>query len=448
MAKKGTEIKKREVVIKGKKFERSAFQKTGYKGVTFTKSASHSPSGEPVRTYYIQYRTKVNGSKKSIFEKAMIRDPADNSKWIPARTVQEASGLRSDKTRKENPELPNSVRRDQEAQAKKDEADRPTLDWLWAKWKADPEQGHLVKEDGSIDFSVGKRGSLKADLRYRKHISADPDDVKKRLEDAPDAPPAIGDREPSSLTSTDIDNFRLYLANHYSRETTKSIIGLVTRIARYGASKEYCAGMSFPIILRGKALGKETRKKRAPNKAEYTNYLATCDTWPDKQAGNFQKFIALTGIRRSSVRDLERKDVDLVNKRVLLRDSKTGDIVIALSNNAVALLREHLDLPRNLGNPFVFMGSDPSGKRSQKQIDTIPRKIATAAGLPADMDPCHAFRRFLATRLKKYGTKTGMDAGGWRDPKMLLHYQSSEEDEVRDALNEEDAKIEETIETA
>lgn len=437
MKKKGSGIKTREVVIKGKTFVRSAFNPTRYPGVTVTESASHSADGEPLRTYYIQFRL----AGRSFFEKALVRDPADDSRWIPARTVVEASGLRAAKIAGD--ELPTSVRREQEAAAKKAETGKWTFDRLWEAWKADPEQGHLDK-NGEVDLKQGKRGTLKADLRYGKHISASPEDIKKRMEDSPDAPPAIGGREPKDLTSDDIDRFRLYLANHYSRETTKSIIGLVTRIARYGASKGYCAGLSFPVILRGKQLGKEPKKKRAPNAAEYATYLSTCDAWPDKQAGNFQKFIAYTGIRRASARNLKRGDVDLVNKTVLLRDSKTGDVKIALSNNAVALLREHLDLPRNLGNPYIFTGSDPDGKRSQKQIDTIPRKIANAAGLPADLDPCHAFRRFLATRLKKYGTKVGMDAGGWKDPKMLLHYQSATADDVRDALNEEDARIAES----
>jgi|GEM_PF-1863242 len=418
MRKKGAVNKTRQVEIRGKKFERAAFMPTKYPGVTCTESASHSADGEPVRTYYLQYRL----AGRSIFEKAMVREtPGDDSRWVPARTVIEASGLRAAKIAGD--ELPNAVRREWEVAAKEAEAGKWTFDRLWAAWKADPEQGHLNKK-GEVDLKRGKRGTLKADLRYQKHIA-----------------PVFGDREPSSLTSDDIDKFRLDLAAEKSRETTKSIIGLITRLSRYGASKEYCAGLSFPIILRGKALGKETRKKRAPNAAEYAAYVEACKAWPDVQAGHFQLFIAYTGIRRGSVRDLERGDVDLVNKRVLLRGSKTGNIVIALSNNAVALLREHLDLPRNLGNPFVFTGSDPSGKRSQKQIDTIPRKIATAAGWPLELDPSHALRRFLATRLKRYGTKVGMDAGGWKDPKMLLHYQSATADDVRDALNEEDAKI-------
>jgi len=431
MKKKGAESTTRKVTIKGRTFERAAFIPTRYPGVTYTESASHSLTGEPIKTFYIQFRL----AGRSYFEKALIRDPADDSKWIPAGSVVEASGLRASKVAGD--ELPTSVRREREEAAKEAEAGKWTFDRLWEAWKADPEQGHLNKKR-EVDLKRGKRGTLKADLRYGKHISADPEDVKNREKDAP---PPLGDREPSSLTSTDIDNFRLYLSEHYSRETTKSIIGLVTRIARYGASKEYCAGLSFPIILRGKQLGREAKKKRAPNAAEYAAFLATCDAWPDKQAGNFQKFVAYTGIRRGSVRDLKRGDIDLVNKTALLRDSKTGDVKIALSNNAVALLREHLDLPRNLGNPYIFTGSDPDGKRSQKQIDTIPRKIATAAGWPLELDPSHSLRRFLATRLKRYGTKVGMDAGGWKDPKMLLHYQSAQEDEVRDALNEEDAKI-------
>lgn len=388
----------------------------GHPGVKYLLSAAHSPDGKPERTYYIRYRTP-DGVQH--FERA----------GKLATTPAKADGVRRDRSL--GKELPNVVRREEKEAAKKAEAGKWTFDKLWTAWQRDPEQGHL-NEKGEVDLTQGKRGTLKTNQRYVKHIKV-----------------PFGDREPKNLTSDNIDKFRLSLAKKYSRETTKSIIGLVTRLSRYGASKGYCAGLSFPIVLGGKALGKDPKQKRAPNAAEYAAYIETCKAWPDRQAGAFQLFIAFSGVRRGSVRNLKRADVDLVNKTALLRDSKTGDVKIALSNNAIALLREHLALPRNLGNPYIFTGSDPSGKRSQGQIDRIPRKIANAVGLPADLDPCHAFRRFLATRLKKYGTKVGMDAGGWRDPKMLLHYQSAQEDEVRDALNEEDAKIAETkIETA
>lgn len=399
-----TETKKKVEIPK------AVFHKArGYKGVRFLETRAHSTDGKPMKTFYIRYR---DPSGKPHDEK------------LPP-TVTKASDASLERARRiKGDELPNVVRRKEATKAQEAEATRWTFDKLWEAWKRDPEQGHKEREDGTLDLTVGKKGSLKADLRFRKHLHD-----------------RFGDREPKDLTSDDLDAFRLDLAGGYSRETTKSIISLVSRIARYGSSRGYCPGLSFPIILRGKKLGKEARKKRPPNAAEYAAFLVACDTWPDRQAGNFQKFIALTGIRRGSVRDLKRGDVDFANKTVLLRGSKTGDVKIALSDNAVALLREHLDLPRNLSNPFVFTGSDEDGGRSLGQINRVPRKIADAAGLPADLDPCHAFRRFLATRLKRYGTKIGMKAGGWKSPTMLLHYQSAEEEEVRDALNEADERI-------
>src|SRR3972149_7043836 len=94
MKKKGVEIKMREVEIKGKKFKRAAFQPTRYPGVLVTKSATHSPNGEPIETYYLQYRLVG----KSIFEKAMVRaTPGDDNVWIHVKTARDASGLRADK---------------------------------------------------------------------------------------------------------------------------------------------------------------------------------------------------------------------------------------------------------------------------------------------------------------------------------------------------------------
>jgi integrase len=61
----------------------------------------------------------------------------------------------------------------------------------------------------------------------------------------------------------------------------------------------------------------------------------------------------LTGARLSEILTLEWQFVDLERSLLFLPDSKTGEKVITLNSQAVALLK---DLPRLANNPFVLPG--------------------------------------------------------------------------------------------
>jgi integrase len=366
--------------------------KTKYDGVYTIEGTNAKGKAELI--YYISYYAP-DGRRR--FEKAGRECKND-------MTAYRAMLLRD--KRIAGDELPNAERREAERAAKEAAAGKWTFNRLWAAWQADKE-------------NAGKRGTKKADQRYRKHIKG-----------------PFGEKEPKDLKPIDIDRLRLVLAKNHAKPTTISVISLIRRIERYGASTGKCPGLSFPIILKGKALGHDPRVKRSPSDAQFEAYEKKCKEWPDIQAANFQLFIAVTGIRRGSVQNLKWSDLYPDNKQnliALLRDSKTGDVPIVLSDKAVILLRNH---PRTEGIEYIFSGKGPDGKRSQRQIDRIPRMIADAAGLPSDMDPSHCFRRRLATKMKSYGTRVGMMAGGWKSPAMLLHYQSTDSEEVLAALNE------------
>jgi integrase len=316
-------------------------------------------------------------------------------------TPAKADQLRQDKAR--GKALPNAVRRKVERAAKAAEAGKWTFDRLWKAWQEDPE-------------NQGKGGTIKTDQRYRKHLKV-----------------PFGDREPSDLKPLDIDRLRLSLAADHAKATTITVLGLIRRIERYGASKGLCAGLTFPIILRGKKLGSDPEVKRAPSDEQFDAYVKTCEEWPDVQAGAFQLFIAYTGVRRGSARNLKWEDIDLGNATAVLKDSKTGDVTIVLGDDAVKLLRDH---PETKGVEYVFSGKGPDGMRSQREIDRIPAKIREAAGLPADLDPCHSFRRRMATKIEaRFGIAAAMGAGGWKSQAMVINYTATTKQILRDAAN-------------
>jgi|RifCSP13_1_1023834.scaffolds.fasta_scaffold30265_3 integrase len=370
------------------------------KGVRYLISKKY---GKPERVYYIKYRTPDG---RQHFEKVGRQFDRKEIKMTPAK----AAAIRFDRMR--GKELPNEDRRTEEKAAKEAEEGRWTFNKLWEAWKADPE-------------NKGKRGTYKADQRYRRHLKE-----------------PFGDREPLELKPLDVDRLRLSLAEDRSRETTISVLSLIRRISRYAASKDICPGLSFPIILRGKKLGSDPKEKRVPNEREIAAYIKTCREWPDPQAGNFQLFILYTGIRNSSARNLKWEDVDQENHTALLRDSKTGDVQIVLSDDAVSLLKAHPGCPPHGATDeekgkYIFTGKHPEGGRSKREVERIPAMIRDAAGLPEDMAPCHTFRRYLATRLDEEGVSqtTIMRLGGWKTPAMVVKYTKTQKETLREAAN-------------
>jgi integrase len=361
--------------------------KTKYDGVYYILGTDHA--GRPEKIFYISF---YDSNGKRHFEKAGRQRKDD---MTPSR----AFTLRAKKM--EGDALPNVVRREEEAAAKAAEAGKWTFNRLWEAWKADPE-------------NKGKRGTYKADARFKKHIAA-----------------PLGGREPKDLIIEDIDRIRHGLAKDHARETTLSVLNLINRIARYGFMRGLCPGLPFVINLTKKQMGREPRIKVAPTDEQIAAYIRTCQEWPDIQARNFQLLLCYTGMRRGSAWNLMWKDVDLDAGRIVLRNTKnTRDIPILLAGDAVELLRNH---PRTPGNPYVFTGSDPSGRRSERETSVIPRQIRDAAGLPKTFDPNHIWRINLATQGRQRGVDTFyiQKMGGWESPAMVDHYAKVNEEVLR-----------------
>ena len=366
--------------------------KTKYDGVYY-RIGKNRQTGEPEKVFYIAYYR----------EGKQIEEMAGRGRR-DQMTALKASRIRGRKIEGIQPTRKEQLKAEEAAKAAaKAEAERWTIDRLWTAWKADPE-------------NQGKRGTAKADNKYRKHLRE-----------------PFGDREPKNIIQTDIDRLRLTLAKTYAKETTRSVISLLHRIIRYGSVKGYSDALPFPIVLKGKRLGKDPEIKRAPTDAEIAAYVKTCRDWEDPQAGAFQLFMVYTGVRRGSTRNLKWSDISFEDETAVLRDSKTGTLSIELSKDAVELLRNH---PRS-ESAFVFTGSGPGGCRSDREIDRVPAMIRDAAGLPKDLDPCHMLRRNLATRLDKRGASvtTIMRAGGWKSPAMVHHYTATEKETVRKAVD-------------
>jgi integrase len=87
---------------------------------------------------------------------------------------------------------------------------------------------------------------------------------------------------------------------------------------------------------------------------EVPGLIAAISTEESPWTQAFFRMVLFTGARKSELLNLQWSDVDLKGRTIKFRDTKNReDHDVPLSPEAVKLLR---DLPRTIGNPFVFCG--------------------------------------------------------------------------------------------
>ena len=93
------------------------------------------------------------------------------------------------------------------------------------------------------------------------------------------------------------------------------------------------------------------------------------------------KVLALTGCRASEITDLEIDEVSLAEKKLHLKDSKTGARDVKLADEALKEIQEEMEVTKDLHSRYVFPGlKDPN-----KPIDNVRKAFEWAlekAGLP------------------------------------------------------------------
>jgi len=191
--------------------------------------------------------------------------------------------------------------------------------------------------------------------------------------------------------------------------------------------------------------------------------LNTAATKPEWQLARLAATIALnTTMRACEIRGLQWCDVDLIERTITVRRSKTeaGDRMIPLNDDALAAimeLRERAKLlcgaspasswyvfphgegqgptgkPRNRPGPTVSVTPDPS--RPMSTWRTAWRRLTKAAGLNGLR--FHDLRHHAITELAESSAsdQTIMSIAGHVSPKMLAHYSHVRLQAKRQALD-------------
>jgi integrase len=331
--------------------------KTKYPGVTFIDSLGASG---PERVFYIRYRR----DGKVIEEKAG-RQYADDM------TEAKANAIRADRIR--GKELSNEQRRDAQKAAKIKEAGKWTLSRLWDEYeeiKSDPKS---AKDDKTPSLSK----SIKTDKgRFEKHLKT-----------------SLGDKEPHGIIRLDVDRLRVNLSKKLKPQTVRHILGLLKRIIHFGAKRQLCRELPFPIDT----VKVDNRTTEDLTPAQLKSLLKAISESTDIEAANIMRMALFTGMRRGELFKLQWNDIDFDRGFITIRHDPKGGVSqkIPLNDQAREVLKNH---PATADHVFVRGDGKPF-----KDIHHRVNAIKATAGIGADFRALHGLRHAFASMLASSG---------------------------------------------
>ncbi|SIQ46083.1 Site-specific recombinase XerD [Acidiphilium rubrum] len=231
--------------------------------------------------------------------------------------------------------------------------------------------------------------------------------------------PLLGSKRVSEVTTADIETFLHRVAKGDTAKpraasgrgnpatggkgTASRTVGLIGAIFSYAVKRKLRPDNPARGVVRFKD-GRRDRRFSADEylmlgdgltKAEATSPIAVACI----------RFLALTGWRRGEAVKLRWSEVDAGRRTATLADSKTGRSVRPLSRPALDVLAT---VSRRFGCDWVFPASVMNGP-----IGSLPRdwrRIATSAGLPADLLP-NTLRHSFASVASDEGMSEATIAG-------------------------------------
>jgi integrase len=318
--------------------------KTKYPGVTFIDSQGATG---PERVFYIRYRREG----KVIEEKAG-RQYADDM------TEAKANAIRSDRIR--GKELSNEQRREAKKAAKLEEAGKWTLSRLWDEYETHKSDSKAIQTDKG---------------RFEKHIK-----------------PSLGGKEPQDIIRLDIDRLRVNLSKKLKPQTVKHVLGLLKRIIHFGAKRQLCRELPFPID----AVKVDNCTTEDLTPGQLKSLLKAIAESTDIEAANIMRMALFTGMRRGELFKLKWADVDFDRGFITIRDPKGGvSQKIPLNDQARDVLKNHPEtadhvFTRGDGKPFTDI---------RRRVNPIKE----AAGIGANFRTLHGLRHAFASMLASSG---------------------------------------------
>jgi integrase len=316
--------------------------KTEYPGVFYREAVRIGGKGTE-RVFYIVFK-----KAGKVCEEKAGRQYADDM------TAAKAARVRADR-------IENRRESRKEIREKAKAADEaPTMTKLWDEYEKQKPDSKAIKTDKG---------------RFEKHIK-----------------PKLGDKQPHEIIRLDVDRLRVNLSKKLKPQTIRHVLGLLKRIIHFGAKRQLCKELSFPID--SVKVDNRTTEDLSPDQLK--GLLKAIAESTDIEAANIMRMVLFTGMRRGELFKLKWADVDFDRGFITIRDPKGGvSQKIPLNNQARDVLKHH---PETADHVFV--------RGDGKQFTDIRRRvnpIKEAAGIGADFRALHGLRHAFASMLASSG---------------------------------------------
>jgi integrase len=316
--------------------------KTDYPGV-FYREAERIGGAGTERVYYIVFK-----KDSKLYEEKVGRQYADQ--LTPAKVAKVRANRIEGRVQS----------RKEIRDAAKASDDRWTIDKLWNEYEA----GKPPSKTLNIDKG-----------RYEKHIKH-----------------VLGKKEPHQIIRLDIDRLRISLSKTLKPQTVRHILGLLKRIIHFGAKRQLCSDLSFPVD----AIKVDNKTTEDLTQGQLQALLKAIGASDDQEAANIMKLALFTGMRRGELFKLKWQDIDFERGFISIREPKGGvSQKIPLNDQAREVLENY---PRTAENVFVRRDGKPF-----KDIAKRVNKIKVEAGITGYFRSLHGLRHVFASMLASSG---------------------------------------------
>lgn len=333
--------------------------KTEYPGVFYREAVRIGGKGTE-RIFYIVF--KKDGKA---YEEKVGRQYADD--MTPAR----AARVRADRI--EGRRESRKEKREAEKVKKLEEAGKWTLSRLWDEYEEIKSDPKAAKDDKTPSLSK----AIKTDKgRFEKHLK-----------------PSLGDKEPHGIIRLDVDRLRVNLSKKLKPQTVRHVLGLLKRIIHFGAKRQLCRELPFPID--SVKVDNRTTEDLTPKQLQ--SLLKAISESTDIEAANIMRMALFTGMRRGELFKLQWNDIDLDRGFITIRHDPKGGVSqkIPLNDQAREVLKNH---PATADHVFVRGDGKPF-----TDIHHRVNAIKSAAGIGADFRALHGLRHAYASMLASSG---------------------------------------------
>ena len=324
--------------------------KTEYPGIFYREADRIGGKGKE-KVFYIVF--KKDGK---VFEEKVGRQYTDDM------TAARANNIRADRI--EGRRASRKEQREAAKAAELAEADKYTLNRLWEEYE-----------------------KTKPDSKDSKAVSIDKNRFEKHIK------PILGGKEPHEIIRLDVDRLRVKLSKKLKPQTVKHILALMKRIIHFGAKRQLCRELSFPMDT----IKVDNRTTEDLTADQLRSLLKAISESTDIEAANIMRMALFTGMRRGELFKLQWNDVDFERCFITIGHDPKGGVSqkIPLNDEARAVLKSH---PQTAVNVFVRGDGKPF-----KDISRRVNPIKKAAGIGADFRALHGLRHVYASMLASSG---------------------------------------------